>query len=563
MNKRSLTQLAALALLSSALTTATAAALTAQEALAHLTSSARIKTTQDHLAQIFSADQAEFIVEFKDETPQQADSDPLTLSGTLAARKQAFQGTKSRVLSRFAGASLEIRKDYSHLPLAYVRAKNRAALATLLEASEVVAIYANKRHTTTLAQSLSQIGQPPVATAGRTGAGTAVVVLDTGLNYTLPDFGNCTAPGVPATTCRVPFVQDFAPQDNSLDANGHGTNVAAIVAGVAPGTKVIGLDVFNGASAWSTDILAGVNWAIANRVTHNIVSMNLSLSDSSTNATECPSTWAQSTFAQARAAGIVPVVASGNSGYNGGISAPSCAPAAVAVGAVYDANLGGLQWFVTPTTTCTDSITALDKVTCFSNSGAALDLLAPGSAITAGGMTMSGTSQAAPHVAGAIAVLRSRNVTPYATADQAIQKLISTGVSIADPKNALVRPRINLQAAVNASIGVLANGQVLTPGQAVTSANARFRFVYQNDGNLVVYDGGTPRWASNTAGQPGASVRMQGDGNLVMYAANGQPLWNSGTWQHAGSRLVVQNNGNVVILRPDGVQVWATNTTQP
>jgi len=106
-------------------------------------------------------------------------------------------------------------------------------------------------------------------------------------------------------------------------------------------------------------------------------------------------------------------------------------------------------------------------------------------------------------------------------------------------------------------------GETLSPGQAVTSQNGRYRFVYQSDGNLVLYDGGTPLWASGTNGQPSGVCILQADGNLVIYVGGGRAIWSSGTWQHPGSRLVVQNDGNVVIYRPDGTPVWATNTWIP
>ena len=58
-------------------------------------------------------------------------------------------------------------------------------------------------------------------------------------------------------------------------------------------------------------------------------------------------------------------------------------------------------------------------------------------------------------------------------------------------------------------------GEVLDPGGTITSANGRYTFVYQGDGNLVLYEGGNPLWASNTWGQPVGVCIMQGDGNLV------------------------------------------------
>ena len=107
---------------------------------------------------------------------------------------------------------------------------------------------------------------------------------------------------------------------------------------------------------------------------------------------------------------------------------------------------------------------------------------------------------------------------------------------------------------------VIRPGEVLNPGQSISSRSGRYRFVYQSDGNLVLYDGNAALWASHTRGRPLGVVIMQGDGNLVIYTRGGKPIWQSNTWRDAGSRLVVQDDGNVVIYRPDGRPVWATNT---
>jgi hypothetical protein len=120
----------------------------------------------------------------------------------------------------------------------------------------------------------------------------------------------------------------------------------------------------------------------------------------------------------------------------------------------------------------------------------------------------------------------------------------------------------------SALAGAMQPGEVLYPDHMISSANGRFRLTYQYDGNLVLYDGRTPLWASGTNGQPVGACVMQGDGNLVIYGPkdifnpNGKPIWDSGTWQSPGSTLVVQDDGNVVIYRPDGTPVWATNTVQ-
>ena len=111
-------------------------------------------------------------------------------------------------------------------------------------------------------------------------------------------------------------------------------------------------------------------------------------------------------------------------------------------------------------------------------------------------------------------------------------------------------------------------GEVLNPGQSITSSNGRYSFVYQTDGNLVLYrtSGWTPLWASNTAGQSAGVCIMQTDGNLVVYNAGVQPVWSSDTWQdplNSGSRMVMQDDGNAVVYRPDNTPTWASNTMQP
>ena len=103
-------------------------------------------------------------------------------------------------------------------------------------------------------------------------------------------------------------------------------------------------------------------------------------------------------------------------------------------------------------------------------------------------------------------------------------------------------------------------GQVLNPGNSLTSADGRFRFVYQGDGNLVLYQGNQAPWASGTNGRGVGVCVMQGDGNLVIYLRGGHPIWASNTNGDPGSHLVVQNDRNVVIYKPNGSPVWATGT---
>jgi subtilisin family serine protease len=297
-----------------------------------------------------------------------------------------------------------------------------------------------------LSQSAPLIRQDKTLTLGTTGQGAAVAVLDTGVDYTQSAFGSCTAPSVPAG-CRVLAAKEIAPDDGQLDAYGHGTNVAGIVAGIATGSSIVTYDVFEGATASSDVINAAIDDVITNRDTYNIVAINMSLGGGSSTA-PCSSQFSnpfKASIDSARANGILTVAASGNDAISDAIAFPACTPGAVSVGAVYDANLGGLRW---GSNLCTDFTTAADQITCFSNSAPFLTLLAPGALITAAGLTYGGTSQATPHVSAAVAVLRA--AYPGDTLDQTVARMTGTGVPITDSRNGITTPRLDLLAAVGA-----------------------------------------------------------------------------------------------------------------
>jgi hypothetical protein len=99
----------------------------------------------------------------------------------------------------------------------------------------------------------------------------------------------------------------------------------------------------------------------------------------------------------------------------------------------------------------------------------------------------------------------------------------------------------------------------LSPGQSITSRNGSYALTLQTDGNLVLYQGATPLWSTNTSGKPVTVAAMQADGNLVLYDAQKHPLWNSGTSGNPGAFLTVQDDGNVV-LYVGAAAIWATNT---
>jgi Subtilase family len=329
-------------------------------------------------------------------------------------------------------------RTYTYLPVVALELDDPGAAAVV--AAKVAGMELDRPHEPSLTESLALIGQPDVELFGYTGAGVSVAVIDTGADWTVADLGSCTAAGVPSGTCRVAYAQDFAPEDNALDVGGHGTNVSAIVAGVAPEADVLALDVFSSDGlAWSSDILDALDWVVDNQSSYEIAAVNMSLGAGSYSA-PCVDVF-NAGIAAVRDAGVAVAVASGNNGYTSSISSPACNDEAVSVGATYDANLGGIGW-----SACTDLSTAVDQVTCFSNSASFLDILAPGALITAGGYTLGGTSMASPHVAGALAVVQA--AFPDLTVDEVEAQVIGTGESIVDARNGLTFPRLDLFAAL-------------------------------------------------------------------------------------------------------------------
>ncbi|MDD5298373.1 MAG: choice-of-anchor D domain-containing protein, partial [Rhodocyclaceae bacterium] len=375
---------------------------------------------------------------------------------------------KKKVLERILALDRKnVLHDYSHLPIQHIRVGSRAMLAQILAHPGVKAVTVSRKHKLQLTKSLPLIEQPQALVLGASGQGTSVAVLDTGVDFTNSAFGSCTNAG---PGCKVVYAQDFAPNDYEPDADagaaghGHGTNVAAIVLGVAPKANILALDVFRtDGYAYTADIVAAINWVIAHKSAYNAVAMNMSFGDNScdglvtSGGCSAPMTDPANAFKaaidEARNAGVISVIASGNDSYTGAIDAPAAVDTAVSVGAVYDSGAN------------------LDQVAGFANSASFLSMLAPGVDITAAGITYSGTSQATPHVAGAVAALRS--LYPNETVNQIIARLKS-GVPVTDARNGIVTPRLDMLGAMGVDIApdsVLLTDQTgVAPGANIESA---------------------------------------------------------------------------------------------
>jgi len=358
----------------------------------------------------------------------------------ITARAVKFRTLKQVVVDSARSKKIQIEDSYSHLPVLKVFATGMNDLVALANDPNVASISEDVKFKFNSTANLNLIKQPEAASKGFLGAGTSVAVLDTGLDYKRTAFGSCTSPNTPANTCRVAHVQDFAPTDNTLDDSTlHGTNVAGIVAAVAPGAKLIGLDVFDGDGAYGSDIIGAINWVIANKSKYNIASMNMSFGGYGFN--DCIGGSLSVAIGSARNAGVLTAAAAGNMGsiY---LDYPACSPNAVSVGAVFDSDIGTVDFG------CTEKqVSSPDKIACFSSFSNELKLFAPGVRVTAADVTMSGTSQATPHAAGGLAVLKS--AFPSDTPAQLQDRLVGTGKIITHPTYPLVKiPRLDLAAAV-------------------------------------------------------------------------------------------------------------------
>lgn len=243
---------------------------------------------------------------------------------------------------------------------------------------------------TTLAQSLpwgvNKVDAEKVWSR-TTGDPIKVAIIDTGIDRSHPDLLGNIKGGV----SKVWYTRNYN------DDNGHGTHVAGTVAavsnsigviGVAPKADLYGVKVLdNYGSGYLSDVIAGIDWAVANRM--KVINMSLGTSYHSSSL--------ENAVKRANSAGITLVCAAGNSGpYSNSVVYPGKFSQVICVGA-----------------TASD-----DTIAYFSSRGPQVDVSAPGYYVysTYKGRTyatLSGTSMATPHVAGAVALVLTRPIGTY------------------------------------------------------------------------------------------------------------------------------------------------------
>jgi len=389
--------------------------------------------------------------------------EPTAPVSQLGARTEEIQETRTAVLRGLATDEFEATHRWATIPgmAGWLTARG---LEKLLADPDVDQVDLDPSATSHMAEAVPMVHADEVQAMGVTGRGVTVAVLDTGIDTDHPDFAGrivdqaCFCVSAAGNCCPGGRAEATGP-GSAEDDNGHGTNVAGVVAGggrvaprgFAPEATIVAIKVLDaGGGGSSSSILSALDYVLKNRPEVRIVNLSLGLANLFPGTCDGAASFTSS-FASAigalRARGTLTFASSGNQGNTSQIAVPGCIGAAVAVGAVYDGDVG------TVSLGCTDATTAQDRITCFSNSSSAVDLLAPGAASTASGVnggatTFVGTSQACPAAAGAAALLFSAN--PGASADRVEQALKSTGVPIRDPRNGLTIPRINVRAALDA-----------------------------------------------------------------------------------------------------------------
>lgn len=299
----------------------------------------------------------------------------------------------------------------------------------------------NKLSQTNLLNSTELTGARSAWALGYSGKGWYVAVLDTGILRTHEFFQGKTIieacysseKDCPNNKSSMTGSGSAAPFDSSYDGYDHGTHVAGIAAGnngmdkfgVAKDSNIIMVQVFSKFSAedcgdtpciasWDSDQIKGLDYVYSLRSTYSIASVNMSLGGGSFSS-YCNEQSQTEAIDMLKAVGIATIVATGNDYACGVVSAPACIESAVAVGAsnnedseaVFNNYHPTLQEFFAPGSFINSSVASSDTAYAYK----------------------SGTSMAAPHVAGAWAILKQ--AVPNASVDTVFSNLQETGTPIA------------------------------------------------------------------------------------------------------------------------------------
>jgi subtilisin len=430
-----------------------------------------------------SAQTARVLVELRLPSTHVPEGD-LADAATVINQRQAIATRIGQVLSRLPVRARSAPRRFQTVPFVALEltSEERSALAS---DPDVARVLDDVLLFPVLTGSAPLVEADQAWSAGYDGTGAVIAVLDSGVDKTHPFLTGkvveeaCfsrTEPGISQTLCPNGLDQQIGPgaaAPCTLTNCFHGTHVAGIaaghdptapepIAGVAKGASVFAIQVFTRVidpascggvapciGAFSSDVIAGLErvYAVALAGTRDIAAVNMSLGGTLFTA-PCNDEPYKPIIDNLRSIGVATVIAAGNSGIPFAISSPGCISSAVSVG----------------------STNKNDVVSDFSNAASFLSLFAPGESITSsvtGGTysSLSGTSMATPHVAGAWAVLHQ--AAPHASVSEILASLRNTGLPIRDGRflGGSTIPRVRLLRALATFV------PVTNPAPSISATN--------------------------------------------------------------------------------------------
>jgi subtilisin family serine protease len=395
-------------------------------------------------------------------------------------QRAGIKRAQDNLLAELNGYRLDGIKRFDFIP--FIAAAADAAALLKMRASPLVAsIREDRLVKPSITESVPVVGAPGGIANGFSGSGQTIAVLDTGVDKNHDYFAGGKVVSEACFSTNMGTNPDFdssvslcpggAPESTAPDSGlncdtsqigvcWHGTHVAGIAAGrdvgrghfgVAKDASIIAVQVFskfnnpgncNGfppcINSYNSDIIKGLERVYALRATFNIASVNMSFGDGNfSNYCDGEDAAMKAAIDNLRSVNIASTIASGNNGSTSTINFPACISSAISVGSTADGS----------------NFTTQDTISNFSNTAQILNFYAPGISIISASpgnqlRSSAGTSMAAPHVAGAWAILKQQN--PVASVSQILTALSSTGKIITDPRagaGSRKTPRIRVDAA--------------------------------------------------------------------------------------------------------------------